>query len=111
MIKLTKALQTWGTTDFEKVFKEEIRNIDTALLPLREGLVQTSYVSDGNINAIILNVTETKNCIRVKTGIFYAGIDAGSCCADDPTPVSEQTEYCEIRFDIDKKTAKTTATL
>jgi len=60
---------------------------------------------------VILNVTETENVIRAKTGIIYAGIIAGSCCADDPTPMSEQTEYCEVQFDINKMTAETTVTI
>ena len=60
---------------------------------------------------MILNVTESVDLVRVKTGIFYAGIIAGSCCADDPTPISEQNEYCEIQFDINKVTADAEATI
>ena len=111
MIKLAKALVAWGTLDFKQVLKDEIRNIDITLLPLRQGLLQTSHVSDGEIDAVILNVSDTENTIRIKTGIFYAGINAGSCCADDPTPVSEQTEYCEVQFDIDKNTAEATVSI
>lgn len=111
MIKLLNALKAWETPDFERVFKAEIQKIDNELLPLQEGLSQSSYVSDADISVVILNVTETANFIRVKTGIFYAGIIAGSCCADDPTPVGEQTEYCEVQFDIDKKTGEATVTL
>lgn len=111
MIKLTKVLTAWGTPDFKQVLKDEIRNIDITLLPLQQGLSRTSYVSDGDIDAVILNVADSENSIRIKTGIFYAGINAGSCCADDPTPVSEQTEYCELQLDIDKKTADTTVVI
>lgn len=111
MIKLSNALKAWKTPDFERILKEEIQNIDVALLPLQEGLSLSSYVSGSDISAVILNVTETPDVIRAKTGIFYAGINAGSCCADDPTPVCEQTEYCEVQFDIDKRTAEATATL
>lgn len=111
MIKLTNALKAWKTPDFERILKDEIQNIDVALLPLQEGLSLSSYVSGSDISTVILNVTETPDVIRAKTGIFYAGINAGSCCADDPTPVCEQTEYCEVQFDIDKKSAETTATL
>lgn len=111
MIKLTNALKAWKTPDFERILKDEIQNIDVALLPLQEGLSLSSYVSGSDISAVILNVTETPDVIRAKTGIFYAGINAGSCCADDPTPVCEQTEYCEVQFDIDKRTAEATAKL
>jgi hypothetical protein len=78
---------------------------------LQEGLSQSSHVSERDISVVILNVTETSNVIRAKTGIIYAGIIAGSCCTDDPTPMSEQTEYCEVQFDINKMTADTTATV
>lgn len=111
MIALTKTLASWGNPDFEKTFKGELLCIDVNLLPLQEGLSQTSYVCDGPIEAVILKATETENGISVKTGIFYYGINAGSCCADDPTPVSEQTEYCEMLFEINKNTAKTTVTI
>ena len=111
MIKLLNALEAWGTPDFENALKGEIQQIDTGLLPLQEGLSQSSHVSEGDISVVILSVTEASNVIRAKTGIIYAGIIAGSCCADDPTPMSEQTEYCEVQFDINKMTAETTATI
>lgn len=106
MIRLTRSLQAWGTPDFERTLKEEIQNLDRDALPLQEGLSQTSYVCDSDISVLILNVTESVDDILVKTGIFYAGIIAGSCCADDPTPVSEQTEYCEVQFEINRSTAE-----
>jgi len=111
VIKLLNALEAWGTPDFENALKGEIQQIDTGLLPLQEGLSQSSHVSEGDISVVILSVTEASNVIRAKTGIIYAGIIAGSCCADDPTPMSEQTEYCEVQFDINKMTAETTATI
>ncbi|MFA5242720.1 MAG: hypothetical protein WC029_06490 [Sulfuricella sp.] len=111
MIKLVNALKAWKTPSFESVLKDEIQNIDVMLLPLQEGLSLSSHVSGSDISAVILKVTETPGFIRAKTGIFYAGINAGSCCADDPTPLCEQTEYCEVQFDIDKTTAETTVTL
>ena len=111
MIKLIRSLEAWGTPDFEIVLQQEMQEIEPELLPLQQGLSQSSYVSDTEISVLILNITETASDILAKAGIIYAGIIAGSCCADDPTPVSEQTEYCEVRFDIDKLTAETTVTL
>lgn len=111
MFILTKALAAWPGADFNKIFREEIQGINASLLPLQEGLSQTSYVSDGGIEAVVLGVSETENNIRVKASIFYSGIIAGSCCADDPTPVDTQTEHCHMQFDIDKKTAETVVTI
>ena len=108
---LAVAHKAWGTPGFEAALKEEIQGLDTRMLPLQQGLSQSSHVSDATISAVILGVTETPEFIRVKTGIFYAGIIAGSCCNDDPTPVDEITEYCEVMFEINKATAVTVATL
>lgn len=111
MIKLTQTLKAWQTPEFEDTLKKEIQNMDARLLPLQEGISLTSYVTDSAISVVILNITETVNSIRAKTGIFYSGIIAGSCCADDPTPVCEQTEYCEVLFDINKITAEATVAI
>ena len=111
MIQLTKALDAWGTSAFKEVLKEEIEHMDAKFLPLQQGLTQSSYSSDANVNAVIISVTEETDFIRAKTGIFYKGIIAGCSCADDPTPIDELTEYCQVQFDIDKMTAETTITL
>jgi hypothetical protein len=111
MLKLTDSLKAWGTSDFEIALKEEIQKLDHSILPLQEGLLQSSHVSDAKISVVILKVSEAPDSICVKTGIFYAGIIAGSCCADDPTPITENTEYCEVLFNINRITAKTVVTL
>jgi hypothetical protein len=111
MIKLTQTLKAWQTPEFENTLKNEIQSVDARLLPLQEGISLTSYVTDSAISVVVLNITETINSIRAKTGIFYSGIIAGSCCADDPTPVCEQTEYCEVLFDINKITAEAAVTI
>lgn len=85
--------------------------MDIHQLPLQQALSQSSHVSDSNINVIILNTSTNETCIIAKVGIFYAGIIAGSCCSDDPTPVDEIQEYCELEFSIDKQTAEFSVTL
>ena len=111
MLKLADALKAWGTPGFETALKEEIQKLDPGVLPLQQGLSQSSHVSDAKISVVVLKVTETPDSIRAKTGVFYAGIIAGSCCSDDPTPVSENTEYCEVLFEINKNTAGSVITL
>ena len=49
--------------------------------------------------------------IRVKAGLAYNGIIAGCSCSDDPTPIDETNEYCEVLFSINKETAETTVEL
>jgi len=110
-MKLTHTLAAWGTSDFSDIFKAEINDIKPDQLPLQGGMSQSSYVSDSDINVMILNITDTTDEIIVKAGVFYSGIIAGSCCSDDPTPVDEQTEYCDMQFFINKLTAETSIRL
>ena len=111
MIKLSKSLSAHNSPNFKSIVKNEIKNLDPSLLPLQQGLSQSSYVSDSGFDVVVLNVSESDTGITVKTGIFYTGIIAGCSCADDPTPIDEQTEYCELLFEINKSTAETTVTL
>ncbi len=111
MIRLTKALDAWGTPDFAGILKQEVAHLDAGQLPLQQGLSTASYVTDGKLDVMIISASEEAGCIRVKAGIFYAGIIAGCSCADDPTPVDELSQYCEVQLDISKATAETTVAL
>ena len=111
MIRLTNTLNAWGTPDFKDILKKEIEQMDAEQLPLQQGLSTGSYALDGKFNVMIIRVSEEAGIIRVKAGIFYSGIIAGCNCADDPTPVNEESEYCVVQLDIDKQTADTTIAL
>lgn len=111
MLKLATVLNAWGSAEFETVLKREVTQMDLGLLPLQQALSQSSYTDGADRSVLIISVIEAPSFIRAKTGIFYAGIIPGCSCADDPTPMSSLTEYCEVQFDIDKVTATTTVTL
>lgn len=111
MFSLEKSLNAWGTPGFNQTLKQEVEQLDPLLLPLQQGLSLSSHVADSKFSAIILRVSDDAGFIRAKAGISYAGIIAGCSCTDDPTPMSEQTEFCEVLFAIDKQTAETTVTL
>lgn len=111
MISLASALKAWGSPGFENRLKAEIQAMDAASLPLQQGLTQSSHVSGEAFSPVVLSTQDMGDRILVKTGIFYSGVIAGSCCADDPTPVCEQTEYCEVLFEIDKASGDTQVTL
>ncbi len=111
MIRLGKALSAWGTPDFQEFLKTEIEQLGAAQLPLQQGLSTGSHAVDSKLSAMIISVTEDANVIHAKAGIFFTGIIAGCSCADDPTPVDENTEYCVVQLDIDKTTAETTVSL
>ena len=111
MIRLTDSLYAWGTPDFAETVKKEIEQLNTEQLPLQQGLSTGSYVSDAKHKVMIIRITDVPDFIRVKAGIFYSGIIAGCSCADDPTPIDENSEYCEVQLDIHKETADTSVTL
>ncbi len=110
-MQLREALKAWGTPEFREVLKAEIARLGPADLPLQQGLSGSSYATDTPPQAVILSTTDEGDRLRVKAGLFYAGIIAGCSCADDPTPVEEQTEYCEVLLEIDKGSAETRVTL
>ena len=111
MIKLTTSLQAWGKSDFGQVLKQEIESLDTSLLPLQQGLKYSSMANGKNLSSIILKTADDADNILVTAGLLYTGIIAGCNCADDPTPVDENNEYCEVLFCINKVTAITTVSL
>ena len=111
MIQLHKALSAWGTPDFGAVLKREIELLGAERLPLQQGLSISSHVTAEPITVMINNIVESGDVIRVRAGILYSGVISGCSCADDPTPVSENIEYCEVQLDIDKATAETMVTL
>ena len=111
MIRLAKALGAWGSPDFREVLKKEMEQLDAAQLPLQQGLSTGSYALGDKLNVMIISVSEQENSIHAKAGIFYTGIIAGCNCSDDPTPVEEIPEYCEVLLEINKDTAATQVTL
>jgi hypothetical protein len=111
MIRLPDSLNAWGMPGFRDVLKQEIEQLDAEQLPLQQGLSRSSYVTERPFQAMLLGVDEAAGSIHVRAGIFYTGVIAGCSCADDPTPVDELNEYCEVLLIIDRHTADTTVTL
>ncbi len=111
MIRMTEALNAWGSPAFEAALKQSLVALTPDQLPLQQGLSMSSHALAGSIEPMIIGVTEADGRIRAKVGVFFSGVIAGCSCADDPTPVSEQIEYCVLRVEIDRTTAATTITL
>lgn len=106
MVRLPKAIEAWGRADFRETLVREIEDLDPGRLPLQQGLSAGSRVADGGFRAMILAVAETDRCLRIRAGIFYSGVVAGCSCADDPTPVGENPEYCEIDITLELASAE-----
>ena len=111
MIKLALSLRAWNTAAFTDVLKQEVSSLDTESLPLQQGLRHSSVAIADNITVSILKTSENDDSIFARAGLFYTGIISGCSCADDPTPVDENNEYCEISICINKITAESIITL
>ena len=106
MPQLTETLKAWGTPACKEILKTEIESLDAEQLPLQQGMAQSSYVSDEPFRAMIISLGEQDQGLQAKVGVFYSGIIAGCNCADDPTPVDVQPEYCVVQVDIDRDSAE-----
>jgi len=111
MIRLAGSLAAWGGPDFEDIVVQELSRLDNGQLPLQQGLTGSSHATDTKPQVMIISTVETDGVIRVRAGLFYTGIIAGCSCADDPTPVEEQAEYCVVQVDIDMATGAATIAL
>lgn len=100
---LPDSARAWGTADFPAVLKRELAE-HADELPLQQALSGTSAVADEPVTVVLLDAQADETSIHAKVGIFFAGILAGCSCADDPTPVEPQTEYCELRIAIERAT-------
>ena len=107
MFYLPLSLKAWNTASFDTVIKQELYSLDANLLPLQQGLEHSSYAVSDKLTITILNIKDEPENIVVKAGLFYNGVIAGCNCADDPTPVDETNEYCDVLLYINKQNAKT----
>ena len=110
-MNFSNAAHAWGTPTFESVLKRDVEALSASELPLQQGLSVTSYALDETFEAMVIGAREYGSGIRAKVGIFFSGLVAGCSCADDPTPVEAQREYCVLRFDIDRATGEATVIL
>lgn len=110
-ITLPAFSHTWGDSGFAAEFIAYVESLDPPTLLLQQALTQSSYVSASPHRAILLSSHTTATDIHLKVGILYAGIIAGSCCADDPNPMCEQNEYCELLFCLHRHSKQATLQL
>lgn len=110
-IRLTDTVRAWGTPAFNAALKREIEQLDSDHLPLHQALSVGSHVLEDTLSAMVIAAAEAEGAIRVKVGLFFSSLLTGCACADDPTPVNENSEYCVVQLDIDKATAETTVRL
>jgi hypothetical protein len=106
MPRLTYALDHWGSPDFGLALQKELEQLDSNDLPLQEALSTASYAMDEKRQVMMISASADQARIIAKAGIFYTGVIAGCSCTDDPSPVDQTTEYCEVLVEIDRDTAE-----
>lgn len=106
MIRLPESLAARNSPAFENVLKRELERLGAGRLPLQQGLSVSSVALDDQYEVMVIDVADDTVGIRAKVGVFFSGIVAGCNCADDPTPMEAQSEYCELLVVIDKVTAE-----
>jgi len=106
-MQLERAAEAWGTPGFSDVLKTEIEGVAIEALPLQQALRRGGHVLDETRTALINATEERGGVIVARVGLFFSSIDAGSCCADDPTPVAAYQEYCVLQLEIEPTTGKT----
>jgi len=104
-MQLTKSFNAWQIPAFKETLRAELGLLDARLLPLQQGLTHGNYALEGTVSATILRATEKTDCIIVHAGLFYRSLIAGCNCTDDPTPIVELDEHCEVQLTIEKITA------
>ncbi len=106
MLQLTRSLAAWQTDRFDDTFKDEVASLDMEQLPLQRALTQGSYASKRDIKVTINTVSETREELQVRAGIFFSSILPGCACSDDVAPESVYPEFCTVLVVIDKTTAE-----
>lgn len=107
MTILEKSLASWNTNQFKNIFIDEVTQLSIDELLLQKALEFGSMAIKDNLSIMVNRIKEQDKQIIIHSSILFSSTIAGCNCADDPTPVDTLTEYCELEFHIDKKTAQT----
>ncbi|MFW6191272.1 MAG: hypothetical protein ACOC48_01575 [Thiohalospira sp.] len=102
MVTLPETLAAWDRDDLEAVFTRELAAVDRDELPLQAGLTRTQRAMDDPVTATLLSREAGPDRLHLRAGLFYTGMDIGCSCADDPTPVEPEPEYCTVAVTIDR---------
>jgi len=104
---LPNSRDAWGTPAFARTFCHEVAQLPPGTLPLQLALRMGSHVLDNTPKVMLLSSQHDEHLYRVKAGVFFSSVMAGCNCADDPSPVDQHEEYCELQFEIDPTPGET----
>jgi hypothetical protein len=102
-VNFSDLVRAWDADDFVERFKAVVERMGPADLPLQGALSGGSRVGAAGVSVMVLGREADSTRYTVRAGVFFTGVEAGSCCADDPSPPSECPEYCEVLVVIDRQ--------
>ena len=105
-MRLASAVAAWGTPQFREVLKDEIEHLAISEFPLAQALQFGNFVADERPTVMINSIEDRGDHVVVRVGLFFRGINAGACCADDPTAVESHHEYCVVQMQVDLATGE-----
>ena len=108
-LPLPESLAAWQSPAFAATFCHEVARLEQGALPLQQALTMGSHVVERPPQVMLLSSNSSPRHLEIRAGIFFNTVIAGCNCADDPTPVEENNEYCELLFRIDRHTGMTEA--
>ncbi|MFN2382298.1 MAG: hypothetical protein ABR561_07095 [Guyparkeria sp.] len=92
--------------NMESTFKAEIASVPADELPLDQGMRHASVATDNAsgeaVGAMVIATEIDEHVLRLRAGLFFTSVIAGCACTDDPTPMNDEPEYCEVEFEIDR---------
>jgi hypothetical protein len=111
MMQLHRSLRAYGSPAFAATLQRELADAGTDALGLQQALRTGNIVLEDDLGLMILRVDESPARLDLHLGLFFSSIVSGCACADDPTPVGRNTEYCEVDLEVDRTTAEARITL
>ena len=101
---LARTLAAWSGPQREAVLKQELEELDSGLLPLREAMARGNQVAVEPVRVLVLATGEGEDCFQARLGLLFASLIGGCQCADDPSPLEALPEYAELEIRIDPLT-------
>jgi len=106
MIDMHRTLRAYGSPDFETTLRRDLLQAGPEALGLQQALRAGSIALEDDLGVMLLSARESPTRLDLHLGLFYTSMVAGCSCADDPTPVGRNTEYCEVDLQIERATAQ-----
>jgi hypothetical protein len=100
MLNLYDALVFRDTGEFPMRLKHAIEALDAGHMPLHQCVNQGGQVDASDMAVTVLDVTEVRDDIRARIGVFFTEVVGGCSCGDEPF---EQPVYCELGVTIDRQ--------